>query len=182
MKNFCFLIFALLSISLHAQSRDPWVVYRTPSASHEFFAKYAGSFSMEITLYNGDSNPVVNVVDSQHEMILGGRFLEMTQTGTIVFMDYASRITLGINNATQQITSTTLTNFGTGTLTLVGSWLEDNKKAVLYGTLANPVTKNFIKIRQEITFVDENTIIIENFDQEGDGLEIKTVHYKLTRN
>ena len=97
-------------------------------------------------------------------------------------MDYQSIITLGFNNTDKQFALTTITNMGTGTLSLFGEWDEKSKSATLFGELTNPVTKNIINVKQVVTFVDNNTILIESYDKEDDKPEKKTVQYKLIRN
>ncbi len=181
MKHFIFLVNFILSITLFAQARNPWNDYKNPTETHNLFKKYTGDFSMEIIMYLEHEDSIVYNVDSKHAMLLGGRFLEMNQRGSIQDMEYLTRMTIGYNNASQQITMTVLTNMGTGTLNLVGHWTEKGKKAELHGHLLNPVTKNWIQVRQEITFVDENTLIIENFDRTETAPESKTVRYTLTR-
>lgn len=115
-------------------------------------------------------------------MLLGGRFLEMKQQGDMMGMDYQSIITLGYNNTDKTMSLITITNMGTGTLSLSGEWDENSKSATLFGQLTNPVTKNSIAVKQVVAFVDVDTILIESYDKEGDKPEKKTVQYKLIRN
>ncbi|HYK77480.1 MAG TPA: DUF1579 family protein, partial [Daejeonella sp.] len=110
-----------------------------------------------------------------------GRFLEMKQAGNMMGMDYQSIMTLGFNNTDEKFAMTTLTNMGTGILSLHGNWDIENKVANLTGQMTNPVSKNKINVRQKITFLDDNTILIENYDQEGNGQEKKSIQYKLSR-
>lgn len=177
------LIILLMNTMAHAQNSDPWVEYTTPSSLHALFAQYEGSFQMEINMSMGAGNePTVIEVESEHQMILGGRFLEMNQHGTMMGMDYQSIMTFGYNNTDKTMALTTITNMGTGTLYLFGDWDERTKSATLFGKLTNPVSKNTITVKQVVTFVDENTILIESYDKEGDQPEKKTVQYKLIRN
>ena len=76
-------------------------------------------------------------------------------------MDYQSIMTIGYNNIVSQMSLTTITNIGTGTLSLFGEWEEQTKTANLFGQLTNPLTKDIIKVRQTLTFVDDNTMLIE---------------------
>lgn len=168
---------------MNAQNKDPWTVYMTPSEVHTLMDKMTGSFKMEITMSMGaGKEPNIISVNSEHKMLLGGRFLEMQQQGTMMGMDYQSIMTLGYNTIDKKMTLTTITNMGTGTLSLVGDWNEKNKSASLSGKLTNPVYQSIINVRQVITFLDDNTILIESYDQEGDKPESKTVQYKLIRN
>jgi len=183
MKRYILAATLIFSITLlKAQTPDSWVEYLTPSAIHSLFAKYTGSFKMEISMYSGDEKePSMITVNSEHSMLLGGRYLEMKQQGKMMGMDYQSVMIVGLNNTDKKMALTTITNMGTGTLSLFGAWDEKTKSATLFGQLTNPVTKNTINVRQVLTFIDENTLLIESFDQEDVNPEIKTVQYKLIR-
>ena len=108
--------------------------------------------------------------------------MEMKQHGIMMGMDYQSTMTLGYNNTDKKMTLTTITNMGTGTLFLTGEWNEATKSGNLFGQLTNPVSKEIIHVRQTITFIDDNTILIESYDTEGEHPEKKTVEYRLIRN
>ncbi|MGE4347204.1 MAG: DUF1579 family protein [Flavobacteriaceae bacterium] len=71
-----------------AQNQDPWSVYMTPADVHTLFSKYTGNFKMEMTVGIGSSQPTVFTMDSHHQMLLGGRFLEMKQQGDMMGVDY----------------------------------------------------------------------------------------------
>ena len=180
MKQIAIIILLLLpSYFSIAQENDPWTIYMTPSTFHAMLAEYEGDFKTEIKM-DGLNEPVS--MPSTHQMLLGGRFLEMKQKGLMMGMDYESIYTIGYNTIDKSVSMTTITNMGTGTLYLSGSWDEKNKCATLYGKLTNPVSKKTINVRQTITFSDKNTILIENYDQEGDKPEVKSIQYKFVRN
>ncbi len=168
---------------MSAQNQDPWTEYMTPSSIQKLLAEYEGDFKMEITMSMGEGKePSIVNVESEHKMLLDGRFLEMKQKGTLMGMDYQSILTMGFNNTDKKFALTTITNMGTGTLSLCGEWDEKVKSATLFGELTNPVTKNTINVKQIVSFVDQDTILIESFDKEGDKPEKKTIEYKLIRN
>ncbi|HZH66045.1 MAG TPA: DUF1579 family protein [Flavisolibacter sp.] len=168
--------------TMNAQTTDPWVEYLTPSGVHSLMEQYAGNFRMEITMSMGEGKePKIVTVKSKNNMLLGGRFLEMEQKGEMMGMDYQSIITMGFNNTNKKFALTTITNMGTGILSLVGDWDQKSKTANLIGELVNPVSKQAIHVRQTVAFIDKNIILIESFDREGDRPETKTVQYKLVR-
>lgn len=176
------LILAFLYVGMNAQ-QDPWAVYMTPSDTHSFLGRYAGTFKMEMTMAMGEGpKPTIIVLDSEHRMLLGGRFLEMRQHGSIMGMDYQAIMTLGYNNTDKKMALTTITNLGTGTLSLSGEWNAKSRSAVLLGQLTNPVNKKPVNIKQVVSFLDQDTILIESYDHEGDAPERKTAQYKLIRN
>ncbi|HXS57710.1 MAG TPA: DUF1579 family protein, partial [Hanamia sp.] len=96
-------------------------------------------------------------------------------------MAYNAITTAGFNNTDKKFALTTITNMGTGTLSLSGDWDHTTKTANLFGQLTNPVSKEVINVRQTVSFIDGNCILIESFDQEGNKPEKKTVQYKFTR-
>ncbi|HYK75826.1 MAG TPA: DUF1579 family protein, partial [Daejeonella sp.] len=177
MKQLLLSITLLFStIAMQAQETDPWTKYMTPLSTHKFLSRYTGNFEMEIKMWmNEGKEPMIVKVNSKHDTILGGRFLEMKQAGNMMGMDYQSIMTLGFNNTDEKFAMTTLTNMGTGILSLHGNWDVENKVANLTGQMTNPVSKNKINVRQKITFLDDNTILIENYDQEGNSQEKKSI-------
>jgi Protein of unknown function (DUF1579) len=183
MKNAFILILLIFNwTSMTAQTNDPWAEYMTPSDVHSVFAQYVGSFTMEITMSMGEGKqPAIITLASENNLLLGGRFLEMKQHGKMMGMDYQSITTIGFNNTDKKFALTTITNMGTGTLSLFGNWDHPTKSGNLFGQLTNPVSKEIINVRQTVTFIDKDSILIESFDQEGNKPEEKTVQYKLTR-
>jgi hypothetical protein len=164
------------------QKMDPWTEYMTPSDMHKMLGLYEGNFDMEITMSRGEGNPplVINI-PSSHQMLLGGRFLEMKQKGDMMGMAYEATMTIGYNTIDQKFAMTTITNMGTGTLSLFGDWDSVHKKATLFGSLTNPVSKQNIQVKQIIKFIDSDTVVIESYDTEGNQAEKKTVVYTLRR-
>lgn len=162
--------------TMSAQQVDPWVEYMTPSDVHTLFSQYTGSFTMEITM-----SPTIISVNSDHSMLLGGRFLEMKQHGSMMGMDYQSIMTIGFNTTDKTVSMTTITNMGTGTLSLTGDWDVATKTATVVGRLTNPVSKSTINVRQVITFINNDSFLIESYDQEGDNPEKKTTQYRFVR-
>ena len=177
-KKITLIILLIQSFTRVAQEKDPCTVYMTPSSIHELFTKYEGEFQMEIEM-NELNEPVL--ISSSHKMILGGRFLELKQNGKMMGMDYESIYTIGYNTIDSTISMTTITNMRTGTLALKGEWNENTKTATLYGKITNPVSKKTINVKQTLEFIDDNTILIQSFDQEENKPKKKTVEYKFVR-
>jgi hypothetical protein len=181
---FALLIFSFLNSQQLAaqQNMDPWTEYMTPTDIHTLMGQFTGEFDMEITMSSGEGKPpIVIKIPSTHQMILGGRFLELKQKGDMMGMAYESIMTLGFNTIDKKMALTTITNMGTGTLALFGNYDATNKKATLYGSLTNPVSKQNIQIKQIINFVDDDTLVIESYDTEGEKAEKKTVVYTFGR-
>lgn len=174
----CFFI----STNIDAQNADPWTKYMTPNDIHKMLGEYVGEFNIEISMWmtEGKAPEIINV-NSTNKMILGNRFLEVTQTGNMMGMDYSSFSTIGYNTINKSFSLTTLTNMGTGTLYLNGFWDEKKRIANLKGIITNPMDGKSINIRQQISFIDKDNLLIENFDTYEGQLEKKSIQYKLVR-
>ena len=174
----CFII----STTTNAQKADPWTEYMTPNEIHKLLGDYIGEFNMEISMWmtEGQAPEIINV-SSKHKMILGNRFLEMTQTGNMMGMEYSSVSNIGYNTINKLFSLTTLTNMGTGTLYLTGSWNNKNKIATLKGQTTNPLDNKIIMVRQKISFINKDNLLIENFDTYQGQKEKKSIQYKLVR-
>lgn len=183
MRPVLILLLIFKTILMNSQNQDPWVEYMTPSSVHTLLSQYTGDFKMEITMNTGeDLKPSVVIVDSENKMLLGDRFLEMSQKGIMMGMVYEAKMILGFNNTDKKFALTTMTNMGTGTLSMFGDWDASSNSATLFGEVTNPVSKNSIQVKQIVSYIDKDTILIESFDKEVDSLEKKTIEYKLIRN
>ena len=70
---------------------------------------------------------------------------------------------------------------GTGTLYLIGSWNSKNKIAILKGQMTNPLDNKIIMVRQKISFINKDNLLIENFDTYQGKKEKKSIRYNLVR-
>lgn len=183
MKQLLTTLFIFLSVTTgKAQKPDPWITYMMPDEIHKMLEDYSGSFDLEISMWMGEGEkPAVIQISAMNKMILGGRFLEITQTGNMMGTDYYSIVTIGFNTITKLFDQTTLTNMGTGTLYLTGSWDPQNKTATLNGQITNPVDNKLIKVRQQISFIDKDNLLIESYDTYEGEKEKKTIQSKFVR-
>jgi hypothetical protein len=173
-------IFLIWSNIINAQTPDPWTVYNTPSEIHNMLGKYNGDFVLDITMWTDPAKePSVYNLLAVNRMILEGRFLEIAAAGKMGDDNYKGLTTIGYNTSTKNYMLTSMTNKGTGILTLEGEG--DNKSASLTGQVIDPVTKKPMKVRQKISFIDENNLLIENFDASEGQKEKKTIEYRFRR-
>ena len=114
-------------------------------------------------------------------MTLGERLFEMNQSGDMMGMDYQAASILGYNTISKEFTFTNITNMGTGTLKLIGKWVEEGKSIDLKGQMVNPENYALIDVRQVITFLGKDNFLVENFDKFGDGPERKSIEYSYSR-
>ncbi len=176
------LLLCLLVLPCLANAQDAWTAYMQPGDAHGFIGQFAGEWEEEVNMWmQPGEDPQVFKVDCTLEMVLGGRFLEFRRKGEMAGMPFEAVGHLGFNNASKMFTLTSLSNFGTGMMVLTGQWIGDKRDIKLTGELTNPLDNQPVYVRQVISFIDINTIVIENFDRIGDGDERKTAQYVFRR-
>ena len=179
--RFIIYILFLIPTAIYSQN-DQWSVYMTPSDVHNQLSNYIGNFDIEVKMWmEKDKEPMIVTAKSTNKMTLGARFLEMNQSGDMMGMDYQAASILGYNTISKEFTFTNITNMGTGTLTLKGTWIENGKSIDLKGQMVNPENNALIDVRQVITFLDKDHFLVENFDKFNDGPERKSIEYNYTR-
>ena len=179
--NFIKYILFLIPTVIYSQN-DQWSVYMTPSEVHKQLSDYIGKFDIEVKMWMETSKePMIVTAKSTNKMTLGERFLEMSQSGDMMGMDYQASSILGYNTISKEFTFTNITNMGTGTLTLIGKWVEEGKSIDLKGQMVNPENNALIDVRQVISFLDKDHFLVENFVKFSDGPEQKSIEYRYTR-
>ena len=152
-----------------------------PAEVHQMLERYVGSFDLTMTMWmQPDQEPVKVKIQSTHQMILGGRFLEIKQHGEMMEIPFEAVTTIGYNTSSKKMELITQTNMGTGTLYLSGDFTPTSDVAYLTGKLTDPQTKKGMAVMQRITFNSADQLLIENFDGEGNKAA-KTVEYLFTR-
>ena len=79
------------------------------------------------------------------------------------------------DNASEEIVSTWIDNMGTGMMVNKGKYDEATKTSTFYGEMVDPVTKKAKKIKEVITYIDDNNQKMEMFDVSEDGKEFKSM-------
>jgi Protein of unknown function (DUF1579) len=187
MKKFSTLLIAsiLLTISSLTAQTDAemkaWENYMTPGNMHKILAEAAGDWNEEITMWmDPAAPPTKSAATSKIEMIMGGRYQVAKTTGNMMGMPFEGMSVMGYDNTTKMFTSTWVDNFGTGTLTMMGTWDAPTKSIILKGKMVDPMTGKDIWTKQIMKFIDKDTQEMEMYDTKN-GTETKTMAVKSTR-
>jgi hypothetical protein len=171
-----------VTITCRAQTQDPWIIDNTPSEIHNMLGRYNGDFVLDITMWmENEKEPKTYNIVAVNRMILEGRFLEIAQSGNIGDVVYKALTTIGYNTSSKKFYLTSLTNMGTGILYLEGGGDQNARVVNVAGEIFDPVSKKPIKVRQKISFTDDNNLLIENFDTTTGKQEKKTIEYRFKR-
>ena len=153
-----------------------WADYATPSKAHEMLAKDSGTWDAELTFWSPD-NPqeMKSTATVTYKMIMGGKYQEGTYSGDMFGMPFEGKGTVAFDNATQEFVSTWIDNMGTGMMVTRGKYDEATKTSTFHGEMVDPVTKKAKKVKEIITYIDDNNQKMEMFDVSEDGKEFKSM-------
>jgi len=172
--------FTRLSAQSEAEMKA-WQTYMAPGEVHKMMAAYIGEWSDEITMWMAPgAPPEKTITTSKSEMIMGGRYQVSKSTGTMMGMPFEGMGLMGYDNAKKVFTSTWIDNFGTGTLTMEGTWDDQTKSITLKGKMVDPMSGKEVMTKQVIKFIDKDNQVMEMYDNKT-GTEVKTMEIKSTR-
>lgn len=155
--------------------------YMTPGKEQAMLAKSAGDWSANINMWMDPSQPPMTMqAKVRNEMKYGGRYLETRYSGMMMGMPYEGLGTIGYDNAAKKYMTTWIDNMGTGIMYMEGTMNADKRSVEFKGTGVDPMTSKPIKMREVITFKDDNNQKMEMYMMQ-DGKEMKTMEITLTK-
>ena len=177
-----FILIAMMftSASLLAQSQEDmkaFMNYMTPGPIQQMMAKSAGAWTGMVTMWmQPDAQPTTSTLETNNEMILGGRYLQGLHKGSMMGMPFEGIGTTGYDNARKIFVSSWVDNMGTGILYMEGKWDENAKSINMTGKSTDPLTGKDVPTREVWKFVDDTHQLLEMYftekGQEFKGMEI----------
>jgi len=153
-----------------------WADYATPSKAHEMLAKDTGTWDAEMTFWMPESpEPMKATSVATYKMILDGKYQEGVFKGDMWGMAFEGRGMTAYDNASKEFIATWIDNMGTGMLVSRGQYDEASKSITFNGNMVDPVTGKEKKIKEIITYIDDNTQKLEMFDIDANGKEFKNM-------
>lgn len=153
---------------------DAWASYMTPSKTHEMLTKDSGKWTSDLTFWM-DGQEQKSTAEVEYKMILGGRYQESVHTGDMWGMPFEGRGLIAFDNATEEFISTWIDNMGTGLMVTRGKYDEASKTLTLNGTMVDPVSKKEEKVKEVLTYIDDNNQKMEMYKIDDKGKETKTM-------
>ncbi len=180
---FLFLILcnpALLSQDMDAQEKA-WMEYMTPGKYHDMMANAVGEWKTVTKWWMDPSaEPMVSEGTAVNEMIMGGRYLKSTHSGTMMGQSFEGIMIEGYDNTKKEFVSTWIDNMGTGIMFSTGKYDEPSHSITFEGSMVDPMTGSDVKYKQTVKIIDQNKHIMEMFDV-SKGTEIKMMEIEFTR-
>jgi hypothetical protein len=186
MKKILFFICVLsvLTINLFAQNNDEmkkWMDYMTPGKEHQELAKMNGDWTFKSKSWmDPNGEPQISTGNAKCEMLLGGRYQQMTVSGKMMGMDFNGISISGFDNAKKVYVSSWIDNFGTGLMYMEGKYDEASKMIIFKGVVVDPMTGKDKEYKETLKIVDDKTVEMEMFIVEG-GKELKNMEIVYTK-
>ncbi len=178
------LLSVLFTTNVFAQNDDGmkvWQDYMTPGEVHKMIASANGEWSGAITMWmDAKTPPTQSTGTVTNEMIMGGRYQLSKTTCMMMGMPFEGMSLLGYDNAKKIFTSTWIDNFGTGTMTLEGTWNAATRSIEFKGKAVDPMTGKDMAVKELVKFTDNDNQEMQMYEMRN-GTEIKTMEIKFTR-
>jgi hypothetical protein len=158
-----------------------WEAYMTPGDMHTMLAKSAGTWASDITMFNPGAPPSTSTGTAVNKMIMGGRYLEGTNTGNMMGMPFEGRSITAYDNAKKVFINSWIDNMGTGIMNMEGTWDDATKSINFKGKGMDPMTMKESDYKETFKMVDDNTQMMEMYGPGPDGKEAKMMEIKFTR-
>ncbi len=159
-----------------------WQEYMTPGDMQKMLAKCTGIWKSKTTFWmTPGSEAQTSEATSTGEMILGGRYLMTKVSGNMWGMPFEGISIEGYDNAAKVFMSTWIDNMGTGIMYMTGKWDEANKQINYSGKMVDPMTSNWIDIREVVSFNTDGTTKMEMYCPGPDGKEFKNMELTSTK-
>jgi hypothetical protein len=157
------------------------MAYATPGEIHKLLAKSVGTWTTDITMWMQPGTPPTTATgETKNEMILGGRYLQATNTSVFMGQPFQGIGLLGFDNIKKIFVNSWVDNMGTGMMFLTGTWDDKTKSINFTGPMTDPTSGKDIPVREVVTFVNDNTQVMDMYISAG-GKEFKTMEIKYTR-
>jgi hypothetical protein len=158
-----------------------WMEYMTPGPMHEMMAKTAGDWKVNTKFWMDPAGePMETEGKATVEMILGGRYMKSTHTGTMMGMPFEGINLQGYDNATGEFTAVWIDNMGTGFSISKGKYDEATNSINFEGSMFDPMKKEDMSFKQVVKIIDDNHFLFEMFSNYN-GQEFKSMVVDYTR-
>jgi hypothetical protein len=189
MKKSIFILIALFTVivftgssSAQDDNMKKWMDYMTPGEMQKMLSKGVGTWTMKTSWWMAPgAEAMVSEATAVSEMILGGRYLQSKVSGSMMGMPFDGISIEGYDNAAKLFVNSWIDNMGTGMMFMTGKWDETAKQINYTGKSVDPLTGNWVDVRQVVTYNEDGTVKMEMYGPAADGKEFKTMEIITTK-
>ena len=151
--------------------------YMSVNENHELLKSLEGRWMTTVSYWMDPSaDAQVSEGISESKMIMNGKFLEQTFSGTSMGQPYEGRGITGYDNLKKEFTSVWFDNMATGIMTSGGQYNPETKVIAFEGSMSCPVTQEAHRwVREALTIKDSDNYTFESFMKDKAGKEYKAM-------
>ena len=200
MKNrLCLVALALLPVSAAfalqqdkkpteaaAKTDEPMMLkmkeYATPGPAHKALESKVGKWTTDVKCWmEPTSEPMTSTGTGESKMVMGGRFLENTFSGTFMGQPFEGRGYCGYDNIKKKYVSTWLDSGGTGIMHSEGTYDPATKTFTYSGEGPDVMAGKYTVGRMIEKQVDNDHWTMTGYNTGPDGKEFKCMEMTFTR-
>jgi hypothetical protein len=158
-----------------------WMAYATPGEGHKFLEKQVGEWEVVSKMWEKPGQePTVTKGPAVGKMILGGRYLKISYSGTVMGMPFEGLCLYAYENHLKKYLSIWLDNMGTGIMSSIGTLDESGMVLTEYAEVNNIFTGAKEKAKTVITFINADKFLMEMYmvGPEGEFKSLEVTHIR----
>lgn len=158
-----------------------WMAFMTPGDMHSMMKQSEGKWKTKSSFWMAPgTQAMVSEGTCTNEMILGGRYLQETHSGTMMGQPMQGIALQAYDNVKKKFYSTWIDNMGTGVAMSEGVYDAKTKTVTMTGHMTDPVTGGDIKYRSTMKIINDKKRVMEMYTK-ADGKEYKMMEIVYTR-
>ena len=167
MKKLALVLTVIFAFSAFAQTDEEmkaYMDYLTPGPFHKHLAQSEGNWDYQMKIFaEPGKDPVIERGTAKVEMILGGRYLQMTHEGTAWGMPFQAIQIFGFDNVKQEFLAYWIDNMGTG-FTVSSGKMDFNKGYLeMFGSFVDAAVKKDVNFRCVLKSTDIDNFSIQMY-------------------
>jgi hypothetical protein len=158
------LVFVGITYAQTEAEMKAYMDYLTPGKMHEHLAISVGNWDYTQKMWSAPgTEPTLEKGTAKGEMILGGRYLQMTHEGNAWGMPFQAIQLFGFDNAKQEFLALWIDNMGTGFAVSSGKLDPSKPYLEMFGSFVDPLTKSDMKFKVISKCIDNDHNTMEMF-------------------
>lgn len=156
-----------------------------PSDKHELLKQFSGNWEVETEFVMEPGQPPMTFKSSSAgELLMGGRFVEVNTTGTVMGMPIEAMQLFGHDNAREVYTLYGIDGMGTAAVSAEGTYDPETKTLSLHGEEDDPIFYAPRKFKFVHRFIDEDHREYELWfltNEKGEEAPYRAISSKVSR-
>ncbi len=160
---------------------EAWAKYATPGDAHKKMAGNEGSWTAKVSQWMAPGAPASeSMATAEFKMILGGRYLTQSFSGSMMGQPFNGFGVSGYDNAKKTTQTVWMDTFGTGMLVMTGGWDADGSLTET-GNMDDFMTGKPTPMKGRMSMIDGDHMRYEMWMGGPDGKMFKDLEIVYTR-